>query len=147
MTTFVHENVEYLSNTLDNNENVINYNEYAILENNITNNIVNTNNVVDYVFVYPEPLINMNNNTYIDNNDPYLQNVYVNLNITNQYNEGNQGNQDEQQSQQSQQSHQYINDINNLPQNDVINNVIMEEDDLSNMVLPIPTLERSYNEM
>ena len=141
MTTFVHENVEYLSNTLDNNENVINYNEYAILENNITNNIVNTNNVVDYVFVYPEPLININN-TYIDNNDPYLQDVYVNLNITNQDNEGNQGNQDEQQ-----QSHQYINDINNLPQNEVINNVIMEEDDLSNMVLPIPTLERSYNEM
>ena len=143
MTTFVHENVEYLSNTLDNNENVINYNEYAILENNITNDIVNTNNVVDYVFVYPEPLINMNNNTYIDNNDPYLQDVYVNLNITNQDNECEQY----EQQQPSHQSQQYNNDINNLPQNDVINNVIMEEDELSNMVLPIPTLERSYNEM
>lgn len=118
------------------------YDGYAILPNNVTTTVQNQNNVFSYVDLYPEPLVNLENNTFVDNNDPNLENVYVMMNV--------------QQQEQQQQHHQQSNDgdINNINNNinnqnqeytiNYLNNAIV---DFNNLNIPIPELVRSYNEM
>jgi hypothetical protein len=115
------------------NDNTI-YDGYSILEQNVSTTTQNQNNVFSYLDLYPEPLINFDNNTFIDNNDPELENVYVmlhdNNNINNITNINNIN----------------INNTNNM--NTIHNNVpdiIAEQLDLNTMTLPRPQLTRSYN--
>lgn len=80
------------------------YDGYTILQNNVTTTVQNQNNVISYVDLQPEPLVNMENNTFVDNNDPALENVYVMMNVTTDNNNTENNNEDGQ----------YEVDINNM---------------------------------
>ena len=127
-----HHHPVFNSNSIINmNDNTI-YDGYSILEQDVSPSIQNQNNVFSYVDIYPEPLINSENNTFIDNNDPELENVYVMLhsnidNITNI----NDNNID------------HDNNTNIYDNND--EDIHAEQFDLNNMNLPIPRLMRSHN--
>ena len=116
------------------------YDGYAILQNNVTTTVQNQNNVFSYVDLYPEPLVNMENNTFVDNNDPNLENVYVMMNVQQQQHQ--QQNTDED----INNIHNNIN-INNQNQEYIINYFNNTIVDFNNLNMPIPELVRSYNEM
>ena len=113
------------------------YDGYSILQNNVTTTVQNQNNVFSYVDLYPEPLVNMENNTFVDNNDPNLENVYVTMN---------------EHHEQQQNTDEDINNINNniinqVQEYTIINYLNNENVILNDLNIPIPELVRSYNEM